>query len=409
MCFMDNFKQQFQIYWNIRWLRRSVISAITLIVMLVAIPFIIQYSISHLLIKQGANKVEIEDINLNLFAGTFELKQLAITTGNNKPSQLEHLYANINMLDLVLSKIVLHEVKILGLKADIHRSDDGTISINGLSYPANDSTAAKTDAEVSESKPLAFAIDSLSINNSHINYQETDFIQNNQIISLALTNLDSTDTTVDANLKLDSVLNDAPFKLTADLNLFNAVQHFKGNASLGSMAFTHYAKFYSSYVDKLQGNISIESDFDINLSARITAKISNHIQISDVDANYQGIQPGLKKLRLKGTTEISNIDFTNLQKHQSDAQANIKDSQLNLFTGTLELDQLAVSSADNIPSKIKHMEIAVEKLDALSNRFLINDILIDGVETNIERADNGQISINGLVIPTSVETDTTTP
>ncbi|MBT4078415.1 MAG: AsmA family protein, partial [Gammaproteobacteria bacterium] len=201
---MDNFKQQFQLYWIMIWLRRSIISAFTFTLFLVAIPFIIQFGITHLLIKQGATEASIEDINLNLFTGTFELKKLDITTGDYSPSQLQHLQANINMLDLVSSQIVLHEIQIDGLNVDLQLLENGSFALNGLtllnSESSPDEPNVSDESDERESSTFEFGINKLSIINSKINYQESGFSHKNSINSLNLTNIKSWDATSIANL-----------------------------------------------------------------------------------------------------------------------------------------------------------------------------------------------------------------
>ncbi|MCK4708249.1 MAG: hypothetical protein KAU21_06505, partial [Gammaproteobacteria bacterium] len=182
---MENFKQQFQVLWNIHWLRRSVISAITIALILLIIPVIIQFSIPYLLKQQGADTAQIEDINLNLFAGTFELKQLIMTTRDSEPARINHIAADLQMLDLFSSQVIVNELLINGLKADVRRDNNGDISINGLLIPINKSTEAEPDPSTETvSSPLQFAVNNLSVINSNINYQEPDFSQNNTINSI---------------------------------------------------------------------------------------------------------------------------------------------------------------------------------------------------------------------------------
>ncbi|MCK5663278.1 MAG: hypothetical protein KAI17_07315, partial [Thiotrichaceae bacterium] len=394
---MDNFKQPLLLLWKTAWLRRSIISAITFIITLIAIPFILQFSLTHLLIKQGASEASIEDINLNLFSGTLELKQLSITTGDYSPSQLDFLHANINMLDLLSSKIVLHDTLIDGLDIDLQLLKDGSYAVNGLSLPsAQPATDSTTSSENETSTQVHFGITKLSIINSKINYQESGFSHKNKISSLNLSNLKSWDKASSANLKVDAILNTAPFKLNADLTLFKEVPQFKGKVSLGSLDFFHYQKFHGAYIDILDGDIQLDTDFDILLSDIITANLDYDIQLKNIDINYQGIKPQLKKLSLQGKTELTNIDLANfLQQSQEDQREKL----LSLFTGTLELDQLLVSTDNNKPAEIKHLKIDVGNLDPLSNRFILDELSIDGLNTNIQRTDDGQISINGIVIP----------
>ncbi len=401
---MANFKQHIQRYWTIRWLRRSVIGVSCLTMTLLAIPLIIQYSITHLLVKQGADKATIEDINVNLFAGTFELNKLLISTGQNQPSKLEHFYANINMLDLLSSQIVIDKLQVDGLIVDIQHMDGSNLTINGLPISANPSNSPEKDnSPENESEAIAFGVHQFSLINSEINYHETDFSQINQLHLVRLKNLKSWNPSSIASLEVDSTLNHAAFKVNAELSLFDTVRQFKGNSSLSSLAFSHYEKFYMSHLEHLQGSINFNSTFDISLSDSISATLDNTIQIETLEANYQGIKPALEKFTLQGKTEISNINISELQNTLR-RDNNSQDQQLNLLTGSIKLDQLAVTSGTNKASRIKSISMDIHKLDALANRFVLNELLIEGIDSNIHRADDGQISVNGLKIPVSENT-----
>ncbi len=304
---MHNFRQQLQQYWQLRWLRRSIISISTITIILLLIPVIIQYSIPYLLVKQGASKAQIEDINLNLFAGTFELKNLVITTGENTPTQLTRLYTDVNMLDLFSSKIIVHKLNIEGLDLTVKRHDDGTIAINGLIIPVAKENKEKQEnvKTETESTPVAFGVDHLIISNSYINYQETDFEQKSQLKSITLSNLKSWDEASSAEVNIDTILNKAPFKLNAQLNLFSKVKQFKGHASLSTLSFTPYEKFYRDYLNQLQGNISLESDFDISLAENISAIVENQINIADINVAYKDISQSVKNISWTGQTSFN--------------------------------------------------------------------------------------------------------
>lgn len=302
---MNKIKQFFQQFWKIKWLRRTLISTFTLLLILLLIPVIIQYSIPYLLVKQGADEAKIEDINLNLFAGTFELLNLQVSSGNNKPARLARLYSDINMLDLVSAKVILHDIQIEGLDIDISRSDDGSIAINGLTLAANNDTnnAEETGVEANSSPDaIAFGVQNLSLKNSFINYRETDFNQNNQLIAVNLSNLKSWDENAIARLKLDSILNKAPFRLDAELNLFNKTRQFKGHASLTDLSFSPYVKFYRDQLDNLQGHLSLQSDFELSIDDSVSARVKNQININDIQLTYKNINQTVKSISWNGNT-----------------------------------------------------------------------------------------------------------
>ena len=202
--------------WQKRWLRRSAISLSLVAIILTVTPFIIQYSITNLIVKQGAKKAEIDDINLNLFKGTFELKDLVITTQTDEQILFSYLYADINMLDLFSSKIVADKIEVNGIKTHIHRDDQGAITLNGLLLPsaANETEETKTDS--GPVQPIKFGVNLLSLKNIDVVYSEPDFSQHKNIESIELNNLKSWDQDSSSQLKLSMQVNKAPIAINVD-------------------------------------------------------------------------------------------------------------------------------------------------------------------------------------------------
>ncbi len=302
---MQNLKQTAQVYWNTRWLRRTVISAVSLFIILLLIPVGIQLGIAYVLKDQGASEAHVEDINLNLFSGSFELTGLSMQVAENDPAQIGHIYANINMLDLISSRVVVDEITLQDVKARLYRSDDGSISLNGLQLINNKASATNDEeTQTSSNQPLAFAINKLLIQSVTLSYQETDFQQQLVVNQLTLNNIKSWQPESIAAIEVDMALNESPINLTAQLNLFDKTRKFKGKASIQSLAFTPFVKYYRDYLKVLQGKLTLSSQFDIAMSDQISGQLENNVEIADLDLQYQHIHQQNELIQWNGKTEL---------------------------------------------------------------------------------------------------------
>jgi hypothetical protein len=302
---MQNLKQSAQVYWNIRWLRRLVITSVTFLIILLLIPVGIQQSIAYVLKDQGATEAKVEDINLNLFSGSFELSGLNMQVDNNDSAQIGHIYANINMLDLINSRIVLDEVTLQDVSVQVYHGDDGSISVNGIQLVNGETTATNNKETQSSSKePLAFAINKLFIKQVAVSYQEPNFQQRLAVKELTLNNIKSWEPDSIAAFEVDMALNESPINLTAQLKLFDKIRKFKGQASIKSLAFAPYAKFYRDYLKHLQGKLTVSSQFDISMSDHISGQIENNVEIAGLDLQYQHIHQQNEFIQWKGKTEL---------------------------------------------------------------------------------------------------------
>jgi hypothetical protein len=381
---MQNLKQRIQVYWNIRWLRRLVISVAIIAGILILIPVGIQFAIGYILKDQGADQASVDDINLNLFAGSFELSGLNMKVAGSEPASLGHLYANLNMLELVKSRIVVDEISMQGMNIQVNRDSEGNISVNGLKVYANQSGTTNSKPEPTKtSEPLAFAINRLSISQIALNYQEPDFQQQLKLSDLKLTNLKSWQPDSTANLQLTMALNQSPVKLSADLNLFDSTRKFKGDVSIQSVAFTPYSKFYRDYLKSLQGQISITTDFDLALNDQIHGEINNDIEIKNLDLEYQRIHQQNELIHWQGKTTLnanlpSNIEGKLALKNSKTSDTEQKYEMASFSSldledihyqpqsiklGNIDLQNLIVVNQNEKQQFLNLAQLLVEKLD----------------------------------------------
>ncbi len=361
---MQNLKQSAQVYWNIRWLRRLVISAITLLLILMLIPVAIQYAISYFLKDQGATSAQVEDINLNLFSGTFELTNLTMQVKDNSSAHIGHIYTNLNMLDLISSKIVIDELKLEDVTVDIQRAPDGIIRINGLMLPSSGTTeAGNPPNDDTDSKAVAFAVNTLSMDRLLVNYQEAEFQQQLTLNELKLSDVKSWEPASTANLSANMTLNQSPVNLSAKLNLFEKARKFKGQLSLQSLAFAPYAKFYRDYLTDLQGALSLTARFDLVMDGQLTGQIENNLELANLDLQYQRIHQQVEHISWQGNTKI-----------QADYQPEIQ--------GQLKIQNSSTSDTEQQYQVASFSELDLSALQYNSERLSIGRINLQNYQLN---------------------------
>ena len=303
---MNNLASSFQVYWNIRWLRRIVISAMVLLVILILLPVAIQFTLAYVLEKQGATSVQIEDVNFNPFAGTFEIHQLQVSTGDQPPARLQSVTIDINMLDLLSSRVVIDQALIRGMQTRIQRSETGEISINGLSvFNPSAQVDAPVSSEQADAEPIAFAINALQLETIETEYEEPGLKQTGLIQSLHVKDIKSWEPDASASLDMSMLLNQSPIQLSAQLTLFAPVRAINGRLRINNLAIDSFAKFRPQQLSQLQGSVSLDSDFDVKLSPSIQANASTQVSVEKLQIDYQHIRQTIQKVEWQGTTELS--------------------------------------------------------------------------------------------------------
>jgi hypothetical protein len=312
---MSTFKQAAQVYWKINWLRRIIKVAVTTLLILAILPIVLQMLVTHQLKKMGAHEASIEDIDLNLFAGSLQVKQLSFSRGDERPAKLADLALDIDMLKLFSREISIQYVRISGFDFDITRHKSGDISVNGLTVVniEKPEPPATNDETTAQGEPLHFAVHDLLVRESLLTYRETDLLQRLDIPRLAITGIDSKRTDKAALVESTLVLNDARLKLDAEALLFAETRRIKGKLGVAKVKVQDYAKFYREHIDGLQAMIDLEADFDVSLGDVTLAKLDSKIDISDVNATYRQLTQSLKGLSWQGSTRLGadgKIDVT---------------------------------------------------------------------------------------------------
>ena len=376
--------------WQKRWLRRSAISLSLVAIILTVTPFIIQYSITNLIVKQGAKKAEIDDINLNLFKGTFELKDLVITTKTDEQIQFSYLYADINMLDLFSSKIVADKIEVNGIKTHIHRDDQGAITLNGLLLPsaANETEETKTDS--GPVQPIKFGVNLLSLKNIDVVYSEPDFSQHKNIESIELNNLKSWDQDSSSQLKLSMQVNQAPIEINVDLKLFHSKKQMKGDFSLSTLDLSKYEKFYRSHLGHLNGHLSLQSSFDISLEEddeqlKISAQTDNTLLVSDLDLNYQELAHTTKQISWKGQTGYQQDGPIDISGNLDITDSKTRDAQLGyliMSLGDFQLNDLRTDLNESSFSKLTLNSIKAIMPDQSAEFIQLGQIAVNEFKFN---------------------------
>jgi hypothetical protein len=396
---MDNLTQRLQFYWRIRWLKRSVITLASTLAILLLIPFIIQFAMTHWLIKQGASDASIDDINFNPFAGSFEIRQLVFRNAEHPAAQLDKLSINLGMLDLLSGHIVITDVSIDGLQANITRDRDGTLNVNGLALNA---APDKTEKESEQpANPPDFGIERLHISSSHVQYQESDLQQQLDINVLNLVNIKSWDKNSLAELQADLKLNAGAIRLDVQTRLFSDRKLVEGTFNIDGLVVQDYHKFFPPELTELSASLSLDSVFEVQLGDTISAKLNNKLRIDDLKARYQKLHPTFAQFNLEGESVIENIAMDKFAELLNNPQQRLDDQTLNLFSGNIALQQLTLEDDRKQQSRIGNIRITVDKLDALAQRYEIAKIDIDGIHSNIRRSDDGKINIDGIQLATT--------
>lgn len=361
---MSDFTKQLNVYWKINWIRRSLIAAAIILLILVLIPFGIQYGISQQLEKMGASQVSIDDIDFNPFAGRFEINSLSYQVDDASPARVDQLLADIHMLQLFQGRVVIDQVKLTGLLCAINRKDDGNIEVNGLTV--FDASAPAVEAPDDDQTPqhsddgVKFAVNQLSLEAVTVDYQETDFRQLVKIDELRIEGVQSWNTNSTARLTINNSINNATLNADLDLKLFTETPQISGTLALQQVNLEDYRKFYQPHLTALNGKVGIELDFDVQLSEAPQGHINHKLTLDQLMAHYPPLQQKIESLIWQGQADLAGLDNLNVNGNLAIKNSETRDKQQDYPINSFE--SLSISALDYRKEAVKFEQLILDQL-----------------------------------------------
>lgn len=134
---------------------RTVAGVITALLLFIAIalPYVIQLIIVDQLEKQGADQVNLEDVDLNLLTGKFSIHGLEVTTKTYPALRIEQLSVAVPYWRVISNQITISDLLLRDAMIPVVQLEDGSMVI-GLPLPAADeNTAEHTSDQNPEATP----------------------------------------------------------------------------------------------------------------------------------------------------------------------------------------------------------------------------------------------------------------
>jgi hypothetical protein len=144
------------------WVRVMAGIAILLALLLVLVPYLMSWSAKDWLLENGADHVEVQDIDFNPFTGVVVIKQLKVQADDRDTLDIPRLLLDIDWGPLFSRKVRVNTVTIDGVQLTVDVSPDGGLQIAGIKL-AEDETGNEEAGE-----PWDFGIVELNIRNTVI-------------------------------------------------------------------------------------------------------------------------------------------------------------------------------------------------------------------------------------------------
>ncbi len=244
-------------YWK-RLVIRSGLILLGLMVLLISlVPTGLRIGLAELAKRQGAAEALIDNIDLNPLSGRFRIEGVYLRFRDAPAFKLALLETDLSMRELFDQRIVVEKLLLNGLQANIRRDKKGVLWINGWSPDSLPQASSASDKETRE--PLAWAVESLVLQNLQIHFREPGLEQPLILQSLKLEKLRSWQPRQPAGLDFVIELQQQA-RLQGDLDLTPLQQNpaVKGQLQLTRLPLETYRKFLPQAIDRLAPRLALD-------------------------------------------------------------------------------------------------------------------------------------------------------
>lgn len=281
--------------------RKMLIVMLILLLSLVLLPEVIRYAAIKAIPAQGLGDAEIDDIDLNLFAGTVGIDQFSLGRDGSSKLELGRLILDFSWLKLLLGEFHIQQVTIEDVRFDVLQAADGSWEVV-LPVAAGDPVATEPVDQPALQLPKVL-LRQLSLKNVEVTVQ-SDMVAGRLLIEQLNLHRASTWLQQQVELELAASWNDAPVTLSLNANPWQQSPAVDGILRLDGVSLTGISV---PAVDSLSGQVDIELAFDVRQTNddELQSALQVDLQVNDLAAEYQQVNAASEKLAWRGDAQFS--------------------------------------------------------------------------------------------------------
>lgn len=309
------------------WIIATAVLSLILVI-LICLPYGIQFGLADLLKQHGARQVQIRNIDFNPFTGRLLFEGVTAESDRDGPLRLSRLELVLGWRELFSKRARVEAVALRGLEATVDLSDPAKLWVSGLSFPLSAApTASSTSADA---RPWGFALDRVELRECALTLRQDASVVDLELTRLALQRVISWQLQEVADISLEAKVNGAPLVAELRANLFDVTRSIEG--AIGLQAFDLSAlqpllKAPEGLV--VEGHLSLQQNFKLALSP-------TNLVSWEVDGLLQG-----EELRIV-TSQFESRDHTSQWQGKSTGSWSSQEGPRLRVDGGLKLEGLVL-------------------------------------------------------------------
>jgi len=277
--------------------------------LLIAMPFGIEYGFKRYLLSQGADQADLEDVDFNPFTRRLVVKNLILKVGAEQVLNVSEAGFTLSWSPFFRKRFVLGKVDLSNSTIIIEEMPDGRWRIAGLlPTPSEDKSTGPS---------WGFGLAELEIQNSLVKLRSAQLATELKIEQARLVRLRSWLPDQKARLELKGKINDGALQFQGDFTTFGSATTVDGALKLQGLSLTPFAQLITADPGTLQGRLvsdvriqtqySSEKGFDFDQSGRL-AITQARLRFGDLElADENFTWDGSVQVKLPAASDILQI------------------------------------------------------------------------------------------------------
>lgn len=321
---------------------------------LVLLPVALKYYFIYAIEDAGLGKADIVDVDLNLFAGTFELENLSLDQGGEVTLVLGRVFLNYGWFGLGLTEIDVEEITLEDSRLVIYE-EEGVwfviVPVNAAEEPQQIESVDVEEQGIQLPKILA---EKINLNN--VEFEVRSQLVNGifNIASFDLQRLSSF-SEEPAFLKLDASWNEARIEFDWTAEIINDIPRLEGDIRISNFQLSELLPMLKESFSEIEGSVDLALDIKAKRTVERGLSVSGEgtVNLKQLMVVYQQFEASIDSIKWQGRAALDVDEPVSSLKHE----------------GIIELEAMSVGAPEAQLSllSLERLRLLGLKLDSLEN------------------------------------------
>lgn len=382
--------------------------------LIIALPYVIQYAITKGLTDAGVEEVTVDDVDFNPFTGKLSISNLRAKRQHSPTLSVNSLILQVDWLPLFKKRLLITSLAIKDSSLKIEKIDEQTLYVGGINIPLDTSEKGKKE---SPSSTWGIGLNKLYLVNNFFTYQSQIFSDSFTINDLNIDQALSWEPNQVSGFSFNTQLNESFISGNITVSMFSDTPLIKGQLNIQKLNLNDFQPLVKEYLQELKGLVSSNVEFSVRLGKNtIDYKQTGSLSINQVTITTPSLNSAFESatwsgsaqyttasetpsLYLQGQLEFNELSSKNPQTKMSIASAHklaIKDLTINqthdIKVSSIEVDGLSVAKTDLKHHLIDSKKVLIEDFYLQNLKDIgINKINLAGLTAQIDINKQGDI------------------